>query len=251
MRATELPIGPLLGVVLLGLTAYAGLVASAGGLGVGRQIITASLRAVAQLAVVAGVLVAVLDPGWLTAAFIALMYAVASATAVRRVKAERRGWWTAAAAIGAGVARARRHPALRLDTAPARVGLARRRHPHRWGDDRHLALRPPYGGGTPHPVRRVRSGVGAGTAARQAALEVCRSAAPLALVPALDQTRTVGLVTLPGAFIGVLLGGGNALPGRSDPGPRADRPAGCRSGRRSGHSAPGSGRAGRARSPRD
>ena len=32
-----------------------------------------------------------------------------------------------------------------------------------------------------------------------------------ALVPALDQTRTVGLVTLPGAFVGVLLGGGSPL----------------------------------------
>jgi ABC-type iron transport system FetAB permease component len=32
-----------------------------------------------------------------------------------------------------------------------------------------------------------------------------------ALVPALDQTRTVGLVTLPGAFVGVLLGGGTPL----------------------------------------
>jgi putative ABC transport system permease protein len=30
-------------------------------------------------------------------------------------------------------------------------------------------------------------------------------------VPALDQTRTVGLVTLPGAFVGVLLGGGSAV----------------------------------------
>jgi putative ABC transport system permease protein len=30
-------------------------------------------------------------------------------------------------------------------------------------------------------------------------------------MPGLDQTRTVGLVTLPGAFIGVLLGGGSAL----------------------------------------
>jgi putative ABC transport system permease protein len=30
-----------------------------------------------------------------------------------------------------------------------------------------------------------------------------------ALVPGLDQTRTVGLVTLPGAFVGVLLGGGS------------------------------------------
>ena len=45
---------------------------------------------------------------------------------------------------------------------------------------------------------------------RDAALEVCRPTSGLALVPALDQTRTVGLVTLPGAFVGVLLGGGSA-----------------------------------------
>lgn len=35
--------------------------------------------------------------------------------------------------------------------------------------------------------------------------------AATALVPALDQTRTVGLVTLPGAYVGVLLGGGSAV----------------------------------------
>ena len=35
--------------------------------------------------------------------------------------------------------------------------------------------------------------------------------APEALFPMLDQTRTVGLVTLPGAFIGVLLGGGTPV----------------------------------------
>lgn len=32
-----------------------------------------------------------------------------------------------------------------------------------------------------------------------------------ALIPNLDQTKTVGLVTLPGAFVGVLLGGGSPL----------------------------------------
>ncbi len=31
------------------------------------------------------------------------------------------------------------------------------------------------------------------------------------LIPGLDQTRTVGLVTLPGAFIGVILGGGSPV----------------------------------------
>ena len=32
-----------------------------------------------------------------------------------------------------------------------------------------------------------------------------------AIIPTVDNTRTVGLVTLPGAFVGVLLGGGSAL----------------------------------------
>jgi putative ABC transport system permease protein len=45
----------------------------------------------------------------------------------------------------------------------------------------------------------------------EAAFEVVRPTAREALTPGLDQTRTVGLVTLPGAFIGVLLGGGTAL----------------------------------------
>jgi putative ABC transport system permease protein len=36
-------------------------------------------------------------------------------------------------------------------------------------------------------------------------------AAGQAMVPAMDQTRTVGLVTLPGAFVGVLIGSGNPL----------------------------------------
>lgn len=40
-----------------------------------------------------------------------------------------------------------------------------------------------------------------------ARMEICRTAASTALVPALDQTRTVGLVTIPGAFVGMVLGG--------------------------------------------
>lgn len=41
----------------------------------------------------------------------------------------------------------------------------------------------------------------------QAVRELARGAAGRALVPALDQTRNVGLVVLPGAFVGLLLGG--------------------------------------------
>lgn len=46
-----------------------------------------------------------------------------------------------------------------------------------------------------------------GLSRRQAVDLVARPAAAIALVPGQDQTRTVGLVTLPGAFVGVLLAG--------------------------------------------
>ena len=46
---------------------------------------------------------------------------------------------------------------------------------------------------------------------RDSALLIARDDAALALVPGLDQTRTVGLVTLPGAFVGMLLGGATPL----------------------------------------
>lgn len=46
---------------------------------------------------------------------------------------------------------------------------------------------------------------------RESVSLVTRDAAGLALVPGLDQTRTVGLVTLPGAFVGVLLAGATPL----------------------------------------
>ena len=42
-------------------------------------------------------------------------------------------------------------------------------------------------------------------------MEVARTAASDALLPGVDQTRTVGLVTLPGAFVGVLLATGSAV----------------------------------------
>jgi UDP-glucose/iron transport system permease protein len=38
-----------------------------------------------------------------------------------------------------------------------------------------------------------------------------RAAAGEALRPVLDQTRTTGLVTLPGAFVGALMGGASPL----------------------------------------
>jgi len=54
---------------------------------------------------------------------------------------------------------------------------------------------------------RLALGVSAMTALRSR----LRRAVVAALVPAIDQTKNVGLVTLPGAFVGMLLGGSSPL----------------------------------------
>jgi putative ABC transport system permease protein len=50
-----------------------------------------------------------------------------------------------------------------------------------------------------------------GATPRQAAAPLVRSAASTALIPTTDQTRTTGLVTLPGAFVGSIFGGASPL----------------------------------------
>jgi putative ABC transport system permease protein len=57
----------------------------------------------------------------------------------------------------------------------------------------------------------VEAALALGLTDREAVLLMCRPNASEALLPALDQTRTVGLVTLPGAFVGVLLGGASPV----------------------------------------
>ena len=51
-----------------------------------------------------------------------------------------------------------------------------------------------------------------GATMRQATADLVTVAVTEALVPALDQTRTTGLVTLPGAFVGALFGGATRSP---------------------------------------
>lgn len=46
-----------------------------------------------------------------------------------------------------------------------------------------------------------------GATPRRATLELARTAVYEALIPSTDQTRTTGLVTLPGAFVGAIFGG--------------------------------------------
>ncbi|MGH3310162.1 MAG: ABC transporter permease, partial [Streptomyces sp.] len=176
-----------------------------------RAILTAGLRAAVQLAAVSWVI------GWVVGAvptllaFVALMFAVAVRTAGRRLTSNG-SWWWSAVPIGAGVL-----PVLAILLLTGLVPL------------RGVALVPIAGiliGGaltaTVLAGRRaleelqtrkgeVEAALSLGLLSREARLEIARPVAAGALLPGLDQTRTVGLVTLPGAFVGMLLGGASPL----------------------------------------
>ncbi|GLW72386.1 ABC transporter permease [Kitasatospora phosalacinea] len=228
--APLLPVTPALGVACALLLAVAALVAGRGGLGHGRAVLRAGLRAAVQLALVALVIAWVVRSLWTSALFVLLMFAVAVRTAGRRIGEGRIGegrigegrgsgsagrgsagrweWAWAAVPIAAGVlpvllllAATGLLPAKGITVIPVAgiliggaltaTSLAGRRALDE------LRLR--HG--------EVEAALALGFEERDARLEICRTAAATSLVPALDQTRTVGLVTLPGAFVGMLLGG--------------------------------------------
>ena len=185
--------------------------ATIGRLRLTRQLVVASVRAVVQLAAVSSVIVVIARSLWLSALFVALMYLVACATSARRVAPHGGGrhvWCPIAAGavpvvalmLGCGVV-----PISGIAIVPisgiviggamTATSLAGRRALDE------LATR--HG--------EYEAWLALGRPGREAALEICRPAATGALVPPLDQTRTVGLVTLPGAFVGVLLGSGDAV----------------------------------------
>lgn len=212
MQDAVIPINPLLAAVLLALVAFAATVAAAGGLGTGRATVNAALRATAQLAAVSVVIAVVLRSGWLTAGFVMLMFVAAALTSASRVTGSwRAGGWVALP-IAAGLTPvltlllgSRLVPPSGIAVVPiAGILIGNAMTATSLAGRRALdELRTRYG--------EYEAALALGLTGRSAALEVCRPSASWALVPALDQTRTVGLVTLPGAFVGVLLGGASPL----------------------------------------
>ena len=53
----------------------------------------------------------------------------------------------------------------------------------------------------------VEAWLALGATRRQSTLDLARRSVYSALIPSTDQTRTTGLVTLPGAFVGAIFGG--------------------------------------------
>ncbi|MDF5754374.1 ABC transporter permease [Spongiactinospora sp. TRM90649] len=212
MRSSSfISLTPALPVVLVLLVALGALVAWLGRLGHERAVLTASLRAVVQLGAVAALITVVVAYFAAATAFILLMFGVAAFTAGRRITPGRTAW-RAAAPVAAGTV-----PVLALLAVTRTISMDA------------IVVIPVAGillGGcmtaTSLAGRRamdelvqrrgeVEAALSLGFSPSDAALEICRPAANQALVPALDQTRTVGLVTLPGAFVGMLLGGASPI----------------------------------------
>lgn len=201
---------PLAGlcVVMVLLSALVYRVSSVGPL---RTVPSAALRGFVQLAVVSLVLAAALGRVWSSLLVLAVMFVAAAFTSARRSEAGRAGWWlTVPLAVGVGTV----VPLCLLTGVVPLQGVAI----------------VPVGGivlggtmtATSLSARRaldalaerhgeVEAALSLGMTERDARLEVIRRTAGDALLPGLDQTRTVGLVTLPGAFVGVLLASGSAL----------------------------------------
>lgn len=213
---TLLPVDRTLGVILAALLIAAVAVAAYARLSDGREdyaraIALAGLRATAQLAAVSFVIGWVVHHQAALIGFVVLMYTVAARTAGRRITRDP-SWRWAAVPIAAGAL-----PVVVLLVITGLVPVDG------------IALVPVAGiliGGaltaTVLGGRRaieelhtrhgeVEAALALGFTDRDARMEIARPAASTALVPGLDQTRTVGLVTLPGAFVGMLLGGASPV----------------------------------------
>lgn len=170
----------------------------------------AAVRAALQLAAVATVLAFALQRMWSSILVVAVMFTVASITAARRSQASRGGGWLTLA-LGTGMIAV--IPLLLLSGVVPFTGVA---------------VVPVFGivlGGTMTAsavaARRaldalnqrageVEAALSVGLSERFSRMMVIERELSDALLPNLDQARTAGLVTLPGAFVGVLLATGSA-----------------------------------------
>jgi putative ABC transport system permease protein len=195
-------------VVLMAITVA---VLAAAQVGHRRAVLTASGRAAVQLAVVAAALRGVFAAPVAVVAVIAVMFSVATWTAARRLREHAGAYRAVLLSCGAGsavvIGIVVGVPVLHRDvrTLVAVSGIV-------IGGCMTAATL--TGRRLAESLRRRRDEVegwlAIGATNRQAVVELARDAVYDALIPPLDQTRTVGLVTLPGTFVGALIGGAGA-----------------------------------------
>lgn len=171
--------------------------------------LVAAVRAVVQLGIAALVITAVAQNLALSILLLCFMFGVAVFTTTRRVEATRAWPWTTVAMLCgllpviAIILITRTVPLEGIALIPV-VGiiLGNTMNGHTLVGRRAFnALREETG--------EYDAGLSIGLLRSQAIDLIIHRRLPEALIPGLDQVRTAGVVTLPGAFIGVLLGGGS------------------------------------------
>jgi len=175
---------------------------------VGRDALWAVARAAVQLTAVALVIAWIFRNPAGIGIYLPIMVLAAAFTAARRIGLGRGiiGWLVLAISAGAAVAVGAVLASGALETTAAvvlpftaqMIGGS-------------MSAAAVSGGRLRQDVRtqwaEVEGWIALGARPRQAVAEQARQSVRWALVPGIDQTRSAGLVTLPGAFVGLLLGG--------------------------------------------
>ena len=201
-------------IVAAALAIVAIVLSRAARLGLERELTVTAVRAAVQLAAVGAVVTLVFEHAGLAAAFVAVMLGTASVTSARRLRGVPQALLRAGAAIAAGAA---------IGIAPLLLSGAFGTEPRELIPVAGILI----GGAmaaasvtgrrlTEHvreDVAGIETRLALGVPVREALSGGVRGAVTTGLVPLLDQTKNVGLVTLPGTFVGLVLGG--ASPGEA------------------------------------
>ncbi len=170
------------------------------------------VRATVQLAVVALLLRGILAVPWTVAAFVLLMLTTASWTSARRIKELWHGRRIAVVGVLTGAAAslvlvfALRLVDLDVRDVVAVAGIV-------IGNSMSAATLTGRNFKRTSHARRdeIEGWLSLGATPAQAHDEIGREAVRESLLPTFDQTKSTGLVTLPGAFVGALFGGASPI----------------------------------------
>ncbi len=182
------------------------------GVRLGWQPVVAALRAVAQLAAIALVLRGVFSVPWTAALFLVLMVTIAAVTSARRIavlphsrKAAPIAIVTAAVTVICLVFAARML-ALTTENVIALGGIVTG---NAMGAATLTGRR--FMAASRSSRDQIEGWLALGARPAQAFAEVSRTSIKEMLIPSIDQTKNTGLVTLPGAFVGALMGGASPI----------------------------------------
>lgn len=208
-------IGIPLALCIVALGVLAVLVNRWGRTGHARDAGIAALRAAVQLAALAAVLTVVVSTVWASLAFVVLMSVVASWTSASRIARGRPATGLAATCwvpvavptlvVVALLVAAGALPLSGLALIPsAGIMLGNAMNTTTLAGRRALEELAARRG-------EVEAALSLGFDDVEARADLCREAAATALLPSIDQTKSVGIVVIPGAFVGMVLGGASVV----------------------------------------